>query len=219
MSNFVRKRELVMRRAQIAISVVLALLLSGLGSLVIRDIPLLADSHASSMESFLLRLAFTLPVVALAIWLTLRQRTVSSRAFVDGFAGFAGILFFFELLPYIPRFGGYLWYAIGIGGTVVLGKVCLTQMSRYLERLKEREEQGASAAHRAHDYDSALTKLAAGACPSCERQIKVDTVCFCPHCAQGINYNCQCGERSSVFTRFCSACGTTNSAQVPADKA
>lgn len=207
MTSVLRKKEVGLKRVQWGVALLFALLLSVLGSLVLKDMPFHAKEY-SELKVFLMRLAFTIPLVAGAGWVWLKKRQSSSKPFVDGFAVFALITFFFELLPYLPSYGGYVRYGVGIVLVVVLGKLGLQSLQRYLDGLKERESlPETSTPAPAIDYDKAFQKYSASTCPACERGINIQQVLFCPHCATSINHKCiGCGTSQSSFTRYCSQC-------------
>lgn len=174
-----------------------------------------AQMRALEMRVFLYRLALTLPLLLLAGWLFVKQRTSSWWPFVWGFIFFALFTFFIELVPYLPSYGGYVRYIVGIALTVVIGRWAIVALQRYLERQQQAEQQAAClpAAQRrvSMAYDTALTHLAKGLCPSCERPVdlKDGVTDFCPHCGVGLYVPCHCCKtRKSAFTKFCFQCGT-----------
>jgi hypothetical protein len=180
------------------------------------ELEALADRQMSAAQDradlrvFLYRLAITLPLLGIAGWLLLRKRGSTWWPFIWGFALFALYAFFVELVPYLPSYGGYVRYAVGIVVTVVVGRAVIVALNRYLLQMKLAEQQPEQLRRKTFAYDTALLLLAKGACPSCER--KVDLVHvendFCPHCGIGLFDHCgACARRKSAFAQFCHGCG------------
>lgn len=119
-------------------------------------------------------------------------------------------MFFVELVPYLPNYGGYVRYGMGIIVTVVIGKYAIGAMSAYLER-KRVEEALSSNEHQQHmDYDEAHVKIGKGICPSCERSLGFNNtdLDFCPHCGIHLfEYCSNCTTRKSTFNHYCFKCG------------
>lgn len=170
-----------------------------------------AQRRKVELRVFLYRLALTLPLLALAGWLFVRKRQSTYWPFVWGFIFFALFAFFVELVPYLPSYGGYVRYVVGIAITVLVGRYAIVALNRYLEQQKLAEAQPEAQRREELSYDVALTRLAKGICPGCERTVdlKDSQIDFCPHCGIGLYDHCtQCSARKSAFARFCHACGT-----------
>lgn len=169
-----------------------------------------AQARRVEMRVFLVRLAITLPLLALAGWLFMRKRKSQYWPFVWGFIFFAGFAFFVELVPYLPSYGGYVRYLVGIALTALIGRQAIVSLSRYLEKQKAAELLPNTERQKDLGYDSALSLLAKGVCPGCERgvDLKNPGIDFCPHCGMGLFCQCaNCKTRKSTFTRFCHGCG------------
>lgn len=175
--------------------------------------------RAQELRVFLYRLALTLPLLLVAGWLFAKKRRSSWWPFVWGFIFFALFAFFVELVPYLPEYGGYVRYTVGIVLTVVLGRAAIQAFNRYLERQKLQEAMPDAQRRVELSYDVALTRLGKGVCPGCERgvDLKNTGIDFCPHCGIGLFDHCgNCQTRKSTFSQFCQACGTPAARVLPA---
>ncbi len=164
------------------------------------------------------RLALTLPLLAVAGWLFARKRQSTWWPFVWGFIYFALFAFFVELVPYLPSYGGYVRYVVGIAITALVGRWAIVALQRYLERQQQAEALPEQARRQELGYDLALERLAKGVCPGCERgvDLKNEKIDFCPHCGIGLFDRCRpCGTRKSAFARYCHACGVAADAPAP----
>ncbi len=159
---------------------------------------------------FVYRLLITLPLLLLAAFLFRRYRHTNAWPFVWGFVFFALFAFFVELVPYLPDYGGYVRYGVGIIVTVVVGKYAIGAMNAYLERKRQEEALSSNERQQQMDYDDALVKIGKGICPSCERSLDFNNadLDFCPHCGIHLFEYCHnCTTRKSTFTHYCFKCG------------
>ncbi|MGZ8338418.1 MAG: serine endopeptidase [Telluria sp.] len=173
--------------------------------------------RARELRVFLYRLALTLPLLAIAGWLFARKRQSRYWPFVWGFIWFAGFAFFVELVPYLPSYGGYVRYAVGIVLTVIVGRFAIVSLQRYLERQKAVEAMPDTARRATLRYDTAVARLSKSVCPGCERAVdlKAAGLDFCPHCGIGLFDHCRrCSTRKSAFARFCFSCGSQGNASL-----
>lgn len=188
---------------------------------------LAAEQRRLELRVFLYRLALTLPLLALAGWLFVKKRQSTWWPFVWGFIFFALFAFFVELVPYLPSYGGYVRYLVGLLITGLVGRYAIVALQRYLVRQKEAEAHSAEQRREALGYDIALARLAKSVCPGCERPVDLKAAAagqvtggalnFCPHCGIGLFDHCgSCHARKSAFARFCPDCGC-RAASAPAD--
>jgi predicted RNA-binding Zn-ribbon protein involved in translation (DUF1610 family) len=170
-----------------------------------------AALQASELRVFLYRLAVTLPLLAIAGWLFVKARKSRWWPFAWGFIFFALFTFFVELVPYLPSYGGYVRYSVGIIITLLVGRWAIIELNKYLERQKLAEAQPETMRRQDLAYDQALARLAKGVCPGCERPVdlKNPEIDFCPHCGIGLYERCHsCSARKGTFSPFCHKCGT-----------
>lgn len=168
------------------------------------------EQRSQELRVFLYRLALTLPLLAVAGWLFARKRQSTWWPFVWGFIYFALFAFFVELVPYLPSYGGYVRYIVGIVITVLVGRYAIVALNRYLERQKQAEALPDAERRKELSYDTALARLAKKVCPGCERPVDLTNTAidYCSHCGICLFDHCsQCNERKSAFARFCHACG------------
>ena len=117
-----------------------------------------------------------------------------------------------ELVPYLPSYGGYVRYVVGIVITVLVGWQAIVSLNRYLEKQKLAEQLPDAQRREELSYDTALTRLSKSVCPGCERAVdlKNTAIDFCPHCGIGLFDHCgTCQTRKGAFARFCHACGSS----------
>jgi predicted RNA-binding Zn-ribbon protein involved in translation (DUF1610 family) len=170
-----------------------------------------AALQSQTLRIFAYRLALTLPLLLAAGWLFKHKRKGPSWPFAWGFIFFALFAFFFELVPYLPSYGGYVRYIVGIIVTVVAGRYAIAALQHYLARQKESEAMPDVQRRQTLRYDTALARLDKNVCPGCERPVdmKDGKTDYCPHCGIGLFDRCGgCTARKNAFGRFCFACGT-----------
>ena len=168
-----------------------------------------AATRHYELQVFGLRLALTLPILLVAIWLFIRYRKARYWPFVYGFGLFALSAFFIELVPYLPNFGGYVRVLVGIALTVFAGLYMMKAFQRYAERkrLELQQDQGERA--RTIGYEKAVHALEKKRCPSCDKQWNLggDDSTFCVHCGLRLFNVCGCGGRNFFFFPHCHQCG------------
>lgn len=171
------------------------------------------DLRSYRLKIFVVRLIFALPILALGLFLFMKYRDTRYKAFVWGIVFFSLYLFFIGLVPYLPSYGGYVRYIVGIVVTVVVGYYLIKQITVYFD--KKRAELQRSMEERVDtiQYGTAIKSYQLHSCPSCEKDYHLikDTdnkPNFCIHCGLLLFKNCEhCGQRNYAHFDFCSSCG------------
>ncbi|CAD6547451.1 hypothetical protein ACFQ3P_26165 [Paraburkholderia sabiae] len=168
-----------------------------------------AASRHYELVVFGWRLALTLPLLVVAVWLFIRFRKSRYWPFVYGFGLFALTAFFVELVPYLPSFGGYVRVLVGVALTVFAGIYTLRAFQRYVERKRAELEQSQTERARSVDCEKALSTYPKKLCPSCDKpwHLGGEQVSYCIHCGLNLFKVCACGGRNFAFFPFCNQCG------------
>jgi hypothetical protein len=163
------------------------------------------------LRIFGLRLALALPMLLIAAWLALKKRKSDYWPISRGFVLAAVFVFFVELVPYLPSYGGYIRYGIGIVLTFAAGDFLIKNMRHYLANRQEVEAKVERERRKLVSHDEAFKKMSSKVCPGCDRPIAAmegSETNFCVHCGMTLFDDCgQCGKRKMAFFRFCMSCG------------
>ena len=164
------------------------------------------------LRIFALRLLITLPMLGFAAWLVAKRRKGDYWPISRGFVLAAVFVFFVELVPYLPSYGGYVRYGVGIILTFAAGHFLIKNMRQYLAKRQEVEQKAEEERRKLVSHDEAFKKMSSSVCPGCDRPIaKMEgtETNFCVHCGMTLFDTCSaCDTRKMAFFRFCMKCGT-----------
>jgi len=178
------------------------------------------------LKVFLIRLIFVAPILALGIFFFVRYRRHKFYPLYFGFTLFSFYAFFFGLVPYLPSYGGYVRYSVGVALTIGLGYYAIKRIRAFIDQ--KQAELKISTQERAKKIQTTIAEKALENhfCPSCgkdfllrkwefpaEKNAETDTykfvTTFCRHCGLELFKNCSnCGTKNFAHLLFCSSCGT-----------
>lgn len=189
-----------------------------------------AELKHYDLKVFLIRLLFVAPILALGIFFFVRYRRHKFWPLYFGFTLFSLYAFFFGLVPYLPSYGGYVRYAVGIILSAGLGYYAIKSIRQFIEN-KQAELQ-VSTQERAKNVQTEVAEKALENhfCPSCGKDFIIKkwefplkniesdayklVTDFCRHCGLELFKNCnKCGNKNFAHLPFCSSCGTKPTAE------
>ncbi|GAB1429975.1 hypothetical protein MASR2M18_08080 [Ignavibacteria bacterium] len=181
------------------------------------------------LNVFLIRLVFVVPLLALGIFFFVRRRQNKFWALYFGFTLFSLYAFFFGLVPYLPSYGGYVRYSVGVILSAISGYYTIKYIGKFIER--KQAELKISTQERAKNVQTAMAEKALEnhICPSCGKDfipkkwelttketgteqtkntVSFYAESFCRYCGLELFKNCEnCGKRVFAHIPFCSSCG------------
>lgn len=178
------------------------------------------------LKVFLIRLLFVGPILALGIFFFIRYRKNKFWPLYFGFTLFSFYAFFIGLVPYLPSYGGYVRYAVGIILSGGLGYYAIKTIRRYIEEKQAEIKIPTQERSKNLKIEVAEKAFEAHFCPSCgkdfmirkweaplkssENQTYKLMTDFCRHCGLELFKNCKkCGNHNFSHLPFCASCGET----------
>lgn len=179
-----------------------------------------------SLKVFGIRLLFATPILALGIFFFVKKRKNRYSPLYMGFSLFSVYVFFFGLVPYLPSFGGYIRYGVGILLTIGVGYYAIKQLLAYQERRKLELKQSTEERSLKMQSDTASKSFENHVCPSCGKDyllkvwevidsdtpIKITRAVvpsnYCRYCGLQLIKKCQhCHQDNYAHLPFCIKCG------------
>lgn len=178
-----------------------------------------------NLKVFLIRLLFILPILILGIFFIIKFRKHKYWPLFLGFVLFSFYAFFFGLVPYLPSYGGYIKYTVGIILSILFGVYAINKIREFIE--KKKKELKISTTERAKKVESETAEKALDnhMCPSCGKDFivkkwdksagkkdKTETygivTNFCRFCGLELFKKCKkCNSENFAHLPFCSNCG------------
>ena len=178
-----------------------------------------------NLKVFLIRLLFILPILLLGIFFIVKFRKHKYWPLFLGFVLFSFYAFFFGLVPYLPSYGGYIRYSVGIILSVVFGIYAINKIKAFIARKKNELKAPTTERAKKVQTETAEKALDAHMCPSCGKDFIVKkwdkpsdkkkqyssyglVTNFCRFCGLELFKPCgKCGEENFVHLPYCASCG------------
>lgn len=177
------------------------------------------------LKVFLIRLLFVLPILLLGIFFIIKFRKHKYWPLFLGFVLFSFYAFFFGLVPYLPSYGGYIRYTVGIILSILLGVYAINKIKAFIEQKKKELKVSTTERAKKVQTETAEKALDNHMCPSCGKDFivkkwdkssgkkdKIETygvvTNFCRFCGLELFKECKkCGAENFAHLPFCSNCG------------
>ncbi len=184
----------------------------------------LKAERAYDLQLFISRLLFVVPVLLLGIWMLVKKRKHSYWPLFRGFVFFAFYAFFIGLVPYLPSYGGYVRYTIGIIVSVLLGIYAIKHLRAFVKRKKEELQLSSLERSKKIKEEVAEKALENHMCPSCGKDYLINEIfqsgkskkisgslkvtTYCRHCGLQLFKNCKtCDTKNYAHLPHCYSCG------------
>lgn len=185
----------------------------------------LAAVRKYHLNVFFIRLSIILPILLLGVLFILKFRRHKYWPLFLGYVLFSFYSFFFGLVPYLPEYGGYIRYSVGILLIVLFGIYAINKIRKFVE--KKKSELKISTDERAKKVlaETAEKALEKHMCPSCgkdytvkgwdktlKKTSKIQTYVmitnFCRFCGLELFKTCvNCGTENYAHLPYCACCG------------
>ena len=177
------------------------------------------------LKIFLIRLLFILPILLLGIFFIIKFRKHKYWPLFLGFVLFSFYAFFFGLVPYLPSYGGYIRYTVGIILSVLFGIYAINKIKKFIEHKKSELLVSTTERAKKVQTETAEKALDDHMCPSCGKDFivkkwdksagkkdKTETygivTNFCRFCGLELFKKCnKCDSENFAHLPFCSNCG------------
>ena len=177
------------------------------------------------LKVFLIRLLFILPILLLGIFFIIKFRKHKYWPLFLGFVLFSFYAFFFGLVPYLPSYGGYIRYTVGIILSILFGIYFINKIKTFIERKKAELKESTSDRAQKVRAETAEKALDNHMCPSCGKDFIVKqwdkssgkksktesfgfVTNYCRFCGLELFKKCNsCGTDNFAHLPYCSNCG------------
>ena len=179
-----------------------------------------------NLKVFLIRLLFILPILILGIVFIIKYRKHKYWPLFLGFVLFSFYAFFFGLVPYLPSYGGYIRYSVGIILSILLGIYAINKIKAFIENKKNELKVSTSERAKKVQTETAEKALDNHMCPSCGKdfivkrwakptntkkatvEVPLSVTNFCRFCGLELFKKCKkCDTENFAHLPFCSNCG------------
>ena len=184
-----------------------------------------AEMRSYELKVFLIRLLFIFPILLLGIYFAVKKRKHKYWPLFLGFILFSIYAFFVGLMPYLPSYGGYVRYTVGIVLVTIGGAYAINKIRAFIDRKKEELKVSTVERSKSVQTETAEKALDNHMCPSCGKDFIVKgwdksvnkkektshfayVTNFCRFCGLELFKKCEkCETMNFAHLPFCSNCG------------